>query len=60
MRYTFSDMGQMISYKRPDGKTVPGYLAEPKMAPGARGMVVIHGQGLRWEWQLLGLKEGTR
>jgi len=34
-------MGQMISYKRPDGKTVPGYLAEPKMAPGARGMVVI-------------------
>lgn len=34
-------MGQMISYKRPDGKTVPGYLAEPKAAPGSRGIVVI-------------------
>jgi carboxymethylenebutenolidase len=34
-------MGQMISYKRPDGKDVPGYLAEPKTGTGAPGMVVI-------------------
>jgi len=34
-------MGQMISYNRPDGKTVPGYLAEPKTGPGSRGIVVI-------------------
>jgi carboxymethylenebutenolidase len=34
-------MGQMITYKRPDGQSVKGYLAEP--APGAKapGMVVI-------------------
>lgn len=34
-------MGQMISYKRPDGKDVPGYLAEPKAGASAPGMVVI-------------------
>ena len=33
-------MGQTISYKRPDGKSVSGYLAEPKAAL-APGMVVI-------------------
>ena len=34
-------MGKMTSYKRPDGKSVEGYLAEP--APGAKapGVVVI-------------------
>ena len=31
-------MGKMISFKRPDGKDVQGYLAE---APGARGAVVV-------------------
>ena len=34
-------MGQMISYKRPDGKSVQGYLAEPKGGGSAPGMVVI-------------------
>lgn len=34
-------MGQMISYKRPDGKAVSGYLAEPEAATGRPGMVVI-------------------
>ena len=34
-------MGQTISYKRPDGKSVNGYLAEPKGAKNAPGMVVI-------------------
>ena len=33
-------MGQMISFKRPDGASVQGYLAEPK-GSGAPGMVVI-------------------
>ena len=34
-------MGKMISYKRPDGQDVNGYLAEPtKIAPGP-GVVVI-------------------
>ena len=33
-------MGQMIGYKRPDGKSVPGYLAEPKAGASAPGMVV--------------------
>lgn len=31
----------MISYKRPDGKSVNGYLAEPKAGGAAPGMVVI-------------------
>ena len=34
-------MGKMISFKRPDGKSVNGYLAEPAQAAGAAGMVVI-------------------
>src|SRR5262245_54397480 len=34
-------MGQMISYKRPDGKSVNGYLAEPAGGSKAPGMVVI-------------------
>jgi carboxymethylenebutenolidase len=36
-------MGTMVSFKRPDGKDVPGYLAEPAQAPaaGAPGVVVI-------------------
>jgi len=34
-------MGKMISYKRPDGQIVAGYLAEPAMGAAAAGMVVI-------------------
>ena len=34
-------MGTMISYNRPDGQSVAGYLAEPAQAAGAPGMVVI-------------------
>ena len=34
-------MGKTISYKRPDGQSVAGYLAEPAQAAGAPGMVVI-------------------
>jgi len=34
-------MGKMISYNRPDGQSVAGYLAEPATAVGAPGMVVI-------------------
>jgi carboxymethylenebutenolidase len=34
-------MGQMISFKRPDGQSVNGYLAEPAQAPSAPGIVVI-------------------
>ena len=34
-------MGQTVSYKRPDGKTVNGYLAEPKAGKNAPGVVVI-------------------
>jgi carboxymethylenebutenolidase len=30
-----------VSFKRPDGKSVPGYLAEPGRAAGAPGVVVI-------------------
>jgi carboxymethylenebutenolidase len=31
----------MIQFKRPDGKTCPGYLATPKTGAGAPGFVVI-------------------
>jgi carboxymethylenebutenolidase len=31
----------MIQFRRPDGKSCPGYLASPKAAPGAPGFVVI-------------------
>jgi carboxymethylenebutenolidase len=34
-------MGKMTSYKRPDGKSVNGYLAEPASAAKVPGMVVI-------------------
>ena len=34
-------MGQMISYKRPDGASVQGYLAESKSGGAAPAMVVI-------------------
>jgi carboxymethylenebutenolidase len=34
-------MGTTISYLRPDGKNVDGYLAEPKSAGNAPGIVVI-------------------
>src|ERR1700733_1507576 len=34
-------MGMTVSYLRPDGKKVDGYLAEPKDAANAPGIVVI-------------------
>lgn len=34
-------MSKVISYKRPDGQSVDGYLAEPARAAGAPGIVVI-------------------
>ena len=34
-------MGKTVSYKRPDGKSVNGYLAEPAAGAKAPGMVVI-------------------
>ena len=34
-------MGKMTSYKRPDGKTLEGYLAEPPQGAKAPGVVVI-------------------
>jgi carboxymethylenebutenolidase len=34
-------MGRMISFKRPDGQGVNGYLAEPAQGAAAPGMVVI-------------------
>src|SRR3981189_3281624 len=34
-------MGEMIQFKRPDGKTCPGYLATPKEGSGAHGFVCI-------------------
>ena len=34
-------MGKTVSFKRPDGKSIDGYLAEPAQAPGAPGVVVI-------------------
>ncbi len=34
-------MGKTINYKRPDGKEVVGYLAEPAQGAAAPGMVVI-------------------
>jgi carboxymethylenebutenolidase len=34
-------MGEMIHFKRPDGKTCPGYLATPKAGSSAPGFVVI-------------------
>lgn len=34
-------MGKLISYKRPDGQSVAGYLVEPASGMAAPGMVVI-------------------
>ncbi|MEY8877493.1 MAG: dienelactone hydrolase family protein [Leptothrix sp. (in: b-proteobacteria)] len=34
-------MGQTLSFQRPDGQTVHGYLAEPTQPTGAPGVVVI-------------------
>jgi len=34
-------MGEMIQFKRPDGKTCPGYLATPKAGANAPAFVVI-------------------
>lgn len=34
-------MGQTVSFQRPDGQTVQGYLAEPASPQGAPGVVVI-------------------
>jgi carboxymethylenebutenolidase len=34
-------MGTMVSFQRPDGQTVQGYLAEPAQASGAPAVVVI-------------------
>ena len=34
-------MGRIVSYKRPDGQGVDGYLAEPARGAGAPGIVVI-------------------
>ena len=34
-------MGPMVNFKRPDGQTVQGYLAEPAQAAGAPAVVVI-------------------
>ena len=34
-------MGRMVEFKRPDGQSVQGYLAEPAHAAGSPGVVVI-------------------
>ena len=34
-------MGKMVEYKRPDGKSVNGYLSEPAGGSNAPAMVVI-------------------
>jgi carboxymethylenebutenolidase len=34
-------MGETVQFKRPDGKTCPGYLATPKTGAGAHGFVCI-------------------
>jgi len=34
-------MGKMVSFKRPDGQSINGYLAEPAQAAQAPGVVVI-------------------
>ena len=36
-----ASQGSMISFKRPDGQDVQGYLAKPAKAEGAPGIVVI-------------------
>jgi len=34
-------MGTTVSFKRPDGQIIQGYLAEPEHAAGAAAIVVI-------------------
>jgi len=34
-------MGKTVSFQRPDGQAVEGYLAEPAVAAGAPGLVII-------------------
>ena len=34
-------MGEMVQFKRPDGKTCPGYMVTPKAGAGAPGFVCI-------------------
>ena len=34
-------MGEMVQFRRPDGRTCPGYLATPKTGSGAPGFVCI-------------------
>jgi carboxymethylenebutenolidase len=34
-------MGEMVQFKRPDGKSCPGYLATPKTGAGEHGFVCI-------------------
>jgi len=34
-------MGSMVTFKRPDGQAIQGYLAEPEQAAGAAAVVVI-------------------
>ncbi len=34
-------MGKTVAFQRPDGQSVEGYLAEPAVAAGAQGLVVI-------------------
>jgi carboxymethylenebutenolidase len=47
-------MGKTVSFKRPDGKPVEGYLAEPAQPAGAPGIVVIQ----EW-WGLNGQIRGV-
>ena len=47
-------MGKMVSFKRPDGKSVEGYLAEPAQGSSAPGVVVIQ----EW-WGLNGQIKGV-
>ncbi len=36
-----AQQGSMISFKRPDGQELQGYLARPEQEAGAPGVVVI-------------------
>ncbi len=45
-------MASTVTFKRPDGQIIQGYLAEPKQAAGAAAVVVIQ------EWW--GLNEQIR
>ena len=47
-------MGRMVSFKRPDGQSIDGYLAEPAQGAKAPGVVVIQ----EW-WGLTGQIKGV-